>query len=247
MKNASIVVRRLAGAVAVLGVAACADGPTSPAVHAAAPHGLNFSLIGQASTVQGDTLTTLFTVDPTSSTTFRVGSAHAIYFPAHSICDPAVSSYGVGEWDKSCTALAAPLVITAKSWVDAKGLPQVDFSPALRFAPIAGDGVQLALAIDTAKVGTAAVSKLQILYCRTPTEACIDEGAGDSTLTTWTSPFANAVYRRIKHFSGYNVSSGFLELPPITLSRSVDDSQDGEAKSARTGHLMSSGRLEHEP
>jgi hypothetical protein len=255
------IIRNLLAATAALGLAACADGPTAPK----AATGLNFALIGQASTVQGDTTTTRFTVDPTTATTFRVGTAHAIYFPAHAICDPAVSSYGPTEWDKPCVALDRQLVITAKSWVDEHGLPQVDFSPSLRFAPDAEGGVQLALAVAPAALGQAA-DDLQIDWCAAPGAACVNEELADPTLSTWVSPFDNAVYRRIKHFSGYNVSSGRLDVNlgiidvGLSLSRAGNaikmtaDTDKGDKASSgddeapptpkRTGHLMSSGRAE---
>jgi len=238
--------RRLAGAAAILGLAACGDNPTSPAAAVAptAPKGLNFALLGQVSSKQGDTTTTLFTVDPTSSTTFQVGSAHAIYFPANSICDPSVSSYGSTEWDKPCATLATPLVITAKSWVDANGLPQVDFSPSLRFNPALEDGVQLALAVDTAHIADK-VTDLHIMWCASPNSSCINEALSDPTLSTWVSPFDNAVYRRIKHFSGYNVSSGRLDLGldlSLSLFRGGNSGGTDDAAPRRTGHLMSSGR-----
>jgi hypothetical protein len=241
--TASNIARRFAGAAVVLGLAACGDSPTAPVAAAQrAPQGLNFALLGQASTVQGDTTTTRFTVDPTSSTTFQVGSAHAIYFPAHAICDPSVSSYGPGEWDQPCTALDQPLVITAKSWVDAQGLPQVDFSPSLRFTPGLADGVQLALAVDAARLNSPQ-SDLHILWCASPTATCINEELSDPSLGTWVSPFATAVYRRIKHFSGYNVSSGRLDLGYLDLGLSLTKNGNDDAPTpSRTGHLMSSGR-----
>jgi hypothetical protein len=262
----SILARRVTTAAAVLGLAACADGPTVPRAAARAPEGLNFALIGQASTRQGDTTVTAFTVDPTTATTFQVGSAHAIYFPAHAICDPSVSTYGPSEWDRPCVAMDRPLVITAKSWVDEHGLPQVDFSPSLRFAPDAAEGVQLALAVTPSEVGQAG-DDLHINWCASPTTACVNEALADSTLSTWVSPFANAVYRRIKHFSGYNVSSGRLEVNlgiidlGLSLSRAgnavglssangsangAKGTDDNDAPSApkRTGHLMSSGRTD---
>src|ERR1700730_14858445 len=47
-----------------------------------------------------------FTVKPSGGVYF-LGN-HAIVFPARSICDPATSSYGPGEWDAPCTPLNRP-------------------------------------------------------------------------------------------------------------------------------------------
>src|SRR5215212_1885836 len=50
---------------------------------------------------------------------------HALYFPANTICDPAISTYGPTEWDAPCTPISQPIRVQAvlreqdgRSWVD---------------------------------------------------------------------------------------------------------------------------------
>src|SRR3954466_3604854 len=65
----------------------------------------------------------------------NVGGQNAIYIPANAICQQGASGYGAGQWDNACTASTKAIDITAKSWLDDKGPPYVEFHPALRFVP----------------------------------------------------------------------------------------------------------------
>ena len=55
--------------------------------------------------VSSNNIKTEFTVGPNGGV-FMVGN-HAVVIPAHSICNPATSSYGPGTWDSPCRALRA--------------------------------------------------------------------------------------------------------------------------------------------
>jgi hypothetical protein len=249
LRTMTSTLRQIAATAMILSVAACAEGPTAP-VTRSATGGVDFSLIGTLVRGTGDTTVTTFTVDPTTSTTFQVGSGHIVYFPRYSICD-LTSSYGPSEWDKPCQPADSAVEITAKTWIDAAGQPQVDFSPAMRFTSVSqqngesvgssGDVVTIALAIDTLTAATAG-ERLAILYCATAASTCVDESLTDASLKTTTSLAHGYATRRIKHFSGYNISSGRVaETIELLLSRSAN----GNGRSIeRTGHLMSSGRKE---
>jgi hypothetical protein len=186
----------------LLVAAACSDTGLEPK---AVPTTASASVLGTKVFDIEDTTVTQFTIDPTTATLFTVGKTHALYIPAHAVCDIATSSYGPSEWDRPCTPMAAPLVITAKSWKNAAGLPQVDFSPSLRFNPNAGGDVTLFLKVTSSKKLR---SSPTILYCATVSVLCVDEQLVDPTLATHVDKQNSFAYRRIKHFSGYNVSSG---------------------------------------
>jgi len=239
--------RRFAAAALVLASAACADSPTAPAIRPTTG-GVDFSLIGTLVRGSGDTTITTFTVDPTSATTFQVGSGHIVYFPRNAICDLS-SSYGVSEWDKPCTPATRPIAITAKTWVDAYGQPQVDFSPSMRFVPTQNSNgiVWIGMAIDRLSAATS-IRSLNVLYCATPTATCVDESLTDPTLNTVVNLAQGYAARRIKHFSGYNVSSGRASDGMTLLSLSRASGSNGAAVDAesRTGHLMSSGRSDQQ-
>src|SRR3954464_1459283 len=56
----------------------------------------------------------------------RLGAFRPEY-PANSVCDPATSSYGPGEWKNSCETITQPLTITAHVWSE-DGRTHIDFS-----------------------------------------------------------------------------------------------------------------------
>jgi hypothetical protein len=191
-------------AVLAVSLAACGDEGGSPL----APRSVN-------ATLTSDTVVTEFTVWP-SGGRFTVGGTHRIVFPAAAICDLVTSGYGPRLWDAPCVPSVLPVRITAKSWVDAEGRPQVDFQPAMRFAPTLGDGVQLFLLDKKSALDPSA----KILYCGGSNSgsgsnssgsgggSCVDESLNDASLVTRFDSPNGFVYRRIKHFSGYNVTAG---------------------------------------
>lgn len=180
-------------AILASSLTACGDGADSPL----APRTVNGLVVA-------DTAVTTFHVGPNGGR-FNIGSTHRIEFPANAICDLATSSYGAGEWDEPCAPSTQSVRITAKSWTDAGGHPHVDFQPAMRFTPTLGEGVLLYLKDKKSAYDPAA----KIVYCSGPLNLdCVDESAGDSSLAVRRDGPNGYVYRRIKHFSGYNVTAG---------------------------------------
>ena len=150
----------------------------------------------------GDTVITVFSVgtNTNNSATVPIGFLSKIDFPYQvgSICDPLLSSYGPGTWNDACVPLARNIIITAKTWLNAKGKLQTDFQPALRFVPGLQKSVGLLLK-DAALAGT------RIDFC-TPA-GCVDESLADPSLATYLDANNKFVARIIKHFSGYTVTA----------------------------------------
>ena len=182
-------------ALAVL-ASACRDSsvaPSSPARTATVNRPVLDKLIGSAT----------LTYTPGDGLYANVGGQNTIYIPANAICAQGVSGYGPGTWDDSCTPSTKAIAITAKSWLDDKGHPYVEFHPALRFVP--NKWVVLYIADNKAVLdGTA-----RIIYCP-DAGSCVDEATTDPSLFTF--HWAGGVYRRIKHFSGYNVAAGAEDI-----------------------------------
>ena len=191
-------------AAALLGaVAACSDTPTPTQ---SAMHGPQLLLLGA-----GDTLVTRFTYQPASGGTYHIGD-HKLVMPAYSVCDPAVSTYGPTEWDKPCQALTSPLVITAKSWLNADGHPQIEFSPDLRFVPAADKEGWVQLFFRDKDASNAMLAgSLNILWSAAPGAPGVNETLLDPSLRVHVNSSAGMVWRRIKHFCGYMVSSSRTE------------------------------------
>lgn len=212
--------RRNLGAIVLLtlALAACADNEV--VAPAAMPWG-GLSL-GQAPagipsadiiihSVADDSLSAEFTVTPTGGV-FNLGP-HAIYFPAHSICDPATSSYGPGEWDAPCTPLTEPIRFRAEIR-EMDGRSWVDFSPAVRFVPTEDPANAVWLYMKTASLSTdsdsalAMLRHMSVLYSPALGDPGINEALTDPSLKTYVWLDGGVAFRRIKHFSGYNVYSG---------------------------------------
>jgi hypothetical protein len=145
-----------------------------------------------------------FTVSP-SGGFFRMGK-HGIVFPRNVICEPATSSYGREFWDAACQVLRRPIRIHAELRQQ-DGREWVDFSPELRFKPSRRpvEWVWIYMHTDAAVVRD---HSLQILWSPAIGVPGIDESVDDPTQRTFVSPWSGYAYRRIKHFSGYNVTSG---------------------------------------
>ena len=197
----------------VVASSACSTDATSP-LPLAAPESAGLSKGGLpngnakpvSGTTEDDTSTYVIQVDPRRDNYLQFG-AHSLWLPAHSICNPSTSSYGMGTWDLACSPLTTRITITAKVRSTAGGLPRIDFEPALRFNP--RHSVYLTLAVK-GKQAQQAVA-MRILYCPTnASKSCVDEALSDPSLETVLDRPDKLVYRRIKHFSGYLVAERSL-------------------------------------
>jgi len=154
--------------------------------------------------VSSNNIKTEFTVGPNGGV-FMVGN-HAVVIPAHSICNPATSSYGPGTWDSPCRALEGSLKISAEVRIE-KGATWVDFSPALRFVPSNNPANWAWIYMYTPKAaGAHDLSSFNILYATRIGGLTTDESAQDATLRTYVDTRSGLSVRRIKHFSGYTSS-----------------------------------------
>ena len=152
-----------------------------------------------ASTYPANAVTYQFTIDPRYGWKVIFGT-HMVTFPAQTICDPAASSYGPDSWLDACPKLGTPITITATTWIDAQGRPQIDFANAIRFYP---NGRNQLPAIYLRDAWAAANSWGRIDYCSST--GCVDEAAVDPVLGTQRDMYTGYLFRLIRHFSGYNV------------------------------------------
>jgi hypothetical protein len=152
-----------------------------------------------------DTLVFAFTINPGVSATYDIGAGNKLTVPAQTLCDPATASYGPTEWDKPCPLATTPVTVTFRGWLNKYGHPHIDFEPNLRFeTPSNGGGGWVSLSFSDAGAWVDPTTK--ILYCTTRT-SCIDESITDLDVKT-NKGLDLVVWRKIKHFSGYNVATG---------------------------------------
>jgi len=195
---------RLFAAVLVLGTAACIDTPTAPR-SVNVPEGAPNAMVA-INRMAPDSTSATFTVNGNGGI-FSMGPHH-VYFPARAICDPAKSSYGPTEWDKPCEPLASSITIKAEVRVT-NGVPWVFFTPNLRFVPSSYPSRWVWLYLESRRpISPSDVDRFTILWFSEAGADPINESLADPTLVTHIWPETGLVYRRIKHFSGYQVHDG---------------------------------------
>lgn len=195
--------------VTMLAVAGCQDIVSAPQENSVAPASMMLAPAGSPQLSLGgkaDAGDVDFTVTPNGGT-FLLGN-HAVVFPANSICDPSVSSYGPGTWDAPCVALQGSVTIHATIRTAKLGT-WVDFSPSLRFVPSNESGQWVYIYMYTPNTkGAKDLSKFSILWAPAVGANGVNDAAADATLRTYINTQSGVAMRRIKHFTGYLTSSG---------------------------------------
>ena len=156
---------------------------------------------------RGDTTYQKFTVNPTvgSLIVFGKTSDDVIAIPPGALCDPKTNTYGPTEWKKACTVATSTITFEIRSWEDDYDHPHAEFYPAMRINPTAAMPVTLFFK-DPLLVN---YTQVRIPYCNAA-NVCVDEGATDPELETYVTPLPFGgyyVYRKLRHFSGYNVTA----------------------------------------
>lgn len=210
----------LAASLPLLAAAACSDVSTSPQTPAARSLSANapaFDYSGGGRFGFGD-LHTSFTVSPNGGS-FAINSLANVSFPAGSICDPDLSTYGAGEWDNSCVTLTRSIRITATTRLTSNGM-QVDFEPKLRFAPDKEVILSTDLFASTLRTSRglfsaapALLRPLAMYYSPSLGAEPVADYVSDSSLVTHVDLKNGRVWRRVKHFSGYYQGSGAACAP----------------------------------
>lgn len=189
-------------------MAACADdfvAPTSARRDVLAGGAPNMLIV--INRMADDESSAEFTVDADGGF-FQMGR-HGIVFPKNAICDPASTEYGPAFWDEDCPVLQTPIRIHAELRSQ-DGREWVDFQPELRFRPSSDSTAWVWIFMNLG--GSEFVDgSLNILWSPAIGVPGIDESLADATLRTFSKD--GYAYRRVKHFSGYNVTSGRTAEP----------------------------------
>ncbi len=154
------------------------------------------------------------TVQPGAAISFDIGGTSRLDIPANGICDLATSGYGTGTWDNACTPTSTPVTITVTSTGATTAHPKVSFEPALRFNP----ATNVQLYMYGKNVTRQDADGWYIRYCAntlTGASSCIDESATDGSLKSTVDVVNSVVFRRIKHFSDYELifDTGYVIVP----------------------------------
>lgn len=186
-------------------VAGCAENSSAPTVAATK----DFTIPGGGATAAlttADTIRFTFVIDPSRSITYSLGAGNTITFPAGSLCAP-WSTYGSGQWDRPCSVATSPVTVYTKAWLDAAGYAHVDFDKHVRFVPTSNPAGWVMLSLYDYGAMTAPWTKIN--YCPSSLAgSCIDESLTDPSVATVKDPVTGKLIRRVKHFSGYSLTSG---------------------------------------
>lgn len=199
--------RRIPSALALAALAltaSCGDSasPTATAPVAAGPSA------SQSRGSDGDTYT--FNIS-TRGGVYWIGQ-YMLVVPARAVCDPSTSSYGPSTWNDPCTPTKGSIRVSATvSTID--GRDYVDFTPDIRFVP--GSDPSRWVTIHTVRLaaigGHGDLRRFAVLFSAVPGGTLVDEARTDATLATHVNVNTGAVWRRIEHFTGYNVHTGLVD------------------------------------
>jgi len=152
------------------------------------------------------------TFDPKQDQVFSLGP-NRLEIPAWAVCKLGTTSYGPDFWNAPCTpqTTLVQLTITVKN--AASDHPSVDFQPAMRFSP----QKVVSLYFYVPNVSQQDATNWVITYCpnagsgSTGTSGgCVNEALTDPDLQTFVDYDANMLFRRLKHFSRYQVDAGYV-------------------------------------
>lgn len=189
----------IAGAALI--ITACSDGFAPRSEYAEASR-FNAALLAARNAVVGENATYVDVVIPAEGGIVQAGP-YIVRFPAQAVCVES-AGYGPDFWDAPCETTAADIPLRAAYWLE-NGNVMIEFLADLRFDPTKAVVIYAAVQTDTG-----VVIKRDILYWQRVGEDVVntDEAVIDRSMTTYTDPITGLLYRRVKHFSGYVVSSG---------------------------------------
>jgi hypothetical protein len=163
------------------------------------------------------------TFNPQRDQVFSLGP-NRLEIPANAVCALGTSSYGAAFWNAPCTPETSPVQLTVTVRNASSDHPSVDFNPAMRFNP--QTNVQLYIYVPN--VSQTDAKNWVITYCPNSGSGsgslstsnsgsgsssgssgqCVNEALTDPDLRTFVDYDANVLFRRLKHFSRYQVDSG---------------------------------------
>ena len=202
----------LAFTAVALAANACSDTSTSPASAPergiSPPTAASNGLFGNSPTSVSD-----FTLTDNGGTFFVLGK-YTLTVPKDAVCGPRWTPYGNTEFDAPCQTLHGQAVAIHAA-LSPTGVLGVEFTPDLRFSPSAVVTLSTNAFATTIKSGAwyyayhhDLLNGMVIFSHPVAGATSVFDFAGDRSLITHVNLTTGVVWRRIKHFSGYFMSSG---------------------------------------
>lgn len=204
---------KLAASAAILFVAACSDNtaiptsaPTTRVAAAGKAPAFDYTAGGRTGLTSSN-----FTVTPQGGS-FSINGIYTISFSQNAVCDPTKTVYS--DPTSPCVLLNGNINVQATLSVSPFGIA-VDFQPELRFAPTALVTISTDVFAPVIIAGRNyfqqnpdALQPLAMFYLPSLGAAPVPDYLTDPDAVTHIDLKTGRVWRRIKHFSGYNVTSG---------------------------------------
>jgi hypothetical protein len=164
------------------------------------------------------------TFDPQQNQVFSLGP-NRLEIPANAVCALGTTSYGPAFWNSPCAPQTSPVQLTVTIKNASSDHPSVEFQPAMRFNP----QTNVSLYIYVPNVSPTDAKNWVITYCPnsgsgslstsssgsgsgstsgSTSGKCVNEALTDSDLQTYIDYNASVLFRRLKHFSVYQVDAG---------------------------------------
>ena len=227
-------IRKLAAGAAALTILGCSDSALSPSratSRSLAPGVAPRLDLDPSMTFSGLKTTTIKLTS--AGGTYSIGNGlFTIKIPSNAVCDPAVSTYGDGTWDSPCTTLASgqSLSVTVTYGFTSANVPVFDISPGIRFNPnsVVTLGTYAYASSITANSSyyqsyPQALHYFGMYYTPDLGSTAVTDAANDNSLITHVKLSTGYVWRRVKHFSGYNILTGLPCDPSPDDPNCVDD------------------------
>jgi len=160
------------------------------------------------------------TFDPKQDQVFSLGP-NRLEIPAWAVCKLGTTSYGPEFWNAPCSPQTTLVQLTITVRNAASDNPSVDFQPAMRFAPQKA----VSLYFYVPNVSQQDAKNWVITYCPnagsgsstyasgssgSTSGQCVNEALTDPDLQTFVDYNSNMLFRRLKHFSRYEVDAGYV-------------------------------------
>ena len=162
------------------------------------------------------------TFNPQQNQVLSLGP-NRLEIPANAVCALGTSSYGAAFWNAPCTPETSPVQLTVTVRNAASDNPSVDFQPAMRFNP----EKTVSIFFYVPNVSQSDAKNWIITYCPNggsgsfstsssgsgsgsgwSSGKCVNEALTDPDLRTYVDYNASVLFRRLKHFSRYQVDTG---------------------------------------
>lgn len=209
--------RMIVAAAAVAAVAGCSDSATNP-IRSDAPiqRAADRPSLDYAGPYRYSGFRSSYLVLTANGGTYNIGDGiYTLSVPANGVCVLG-STYGPTEWEAPCDTLGDRESIVVRATIGfANGGPVIDFAPSLRFNPKAQVTLsttiyaqQLVPYQDYYTNNPWALRSFGMYYTSDFGVSGSNDAAFDTTVVTHVNLRTGVVWRRVKHFSGYNIAVG---------------------------------------